>query len=119
MVDSGNVAAGPSSGDDLIIDFGWTGNSAAYRRVGWADPEPRHTWTLGQESTLEFPRPAGRGDYKLVLDVGPFLWQDRLTAQHLAVSINDQEVGRFAIKAVGVVECPVPWRLIAVSKWVK
>ena len=119
MTDPGNVATAPGGGDGLIIDFGWTGNSAAYRRVGWADPEPRHTWTLGQESTLQFPRPARRGDYRLVLDVGPFLWQDRLTAQHLIVSVNEQEVGRFAITAVGKVECPVPWRLIAGSEWVK
>ena len=103
---------------DLIIDFGRTGNSDEYRRSGWSDPESRHTWTIGQESTLEFPRPTLPGDYKLVFDVGPFLWQDRLPVQHLVVSVNDQEVGEFAIKEVSTIECAVPWRLIERSEWV-
>lgn len=117
MAEWGNLAPA-EAGVELIIDFGRTGNSAAYRRSGWSDPETRHTWTLGQESTLEFPRPLLPGDYRLVLDVGPFLWQDRLPAQHLIVAVNDQKVGNFTIKEVGSVECRVPWRLIARSEWV-
>jgi hypothetical protein len=117
MSETGNLAAADAGGD-LLIDFGRTGNSAEYRRAGWSEPEPRHTWTIGQESTLEFPRPMLPGDYKLVLDVGPFLWQDRLPAQHLAVSVNGKEVGNFTIKEVTRVECLVPWRLMARSDWV-
>jgi hypothetical protein len=117
MTDSGNLASA-DAGDELSIDFGRAGNSAEYRRVGWSDPEPRHTWTIGQESTLEFPRPVLPGDYKLVLDVGPFLWQDRLPAQHLVVSVNGREVGNFTIKEIARVECSVPWRLIERNDWV-
>ena len=111
------VAAGAAEGG-LVIDFGRTGNSAAYRRAGWSDPELRHTWTIGRESTLEFPRPVLPGDYRLVLEVGPFLWRDRLPAQHLTVCVNGREVGDFAISRVEAVECPVPWPLIARSEWV-
>jgi hypothetical protein len=117
MAVTGSLAAAESDGD-LIIDFGRTGNSTVYCRVGWSDPEPRHTWTIGQESTLEFPRPVLPGDYKLILDVGPFLWQDRLPAQRLVVSVNDHEVGKFVITKIGTVACPVPWRLIERGEWV-
>src|ERR1700685_944061 len=98
---------------ELTIDFGITGNSADYRRAGWAAPERLHTWTIGQASTLELPRPAVPADYRLELEIGPFVWQDRLPAQRLVVSINGGEVGRFAITKVETVDCPVPWGLIA------
>lgn len=117
MADPGNSAAADAGGE-LVIDFGWTGNSASYRRTGWADPEPRYTWTIGRESTLEFPRPSLPGAYRLVLEVSPFLWQDRLTTQHLSVAINNHEVGTFAITGGGSIECAVPWRLIARGEWV-
>ena len=42
---------------ELVIDFAAGGNSEGYRRSGWYAPEPRHSWTQGIESTLEFPRP--------------------------------------------------------------
>lgn len=117
MADAGTLGA--ADGDsELIIDFGRTGNSATYCRSGWADPESRHTWTLGQESTLEFPRPVLPGDYKLVLDVGPFLWKDQIPAQYLAIAVNGKQVGEFTITKIASVECRVPWRLIERSDWV-
>ena len=42
---------------ELVIDFGRSGNSDVYRRSGWYEPEPRHSWTQGSESTIEIPRP--------------------------------------------------------------
>jgi hypothetical protein len=104
------------AGSELIIDFGRSGNSATYRRTGWAEPEPRHTWTLGRESTLELPRPATSGDYRLILEIGPFIWQDRLPAQRLTVAVNGAEIGNFVIDRVGAVACAVPWRLIERSE---
>lgn len=117
MADSGSPVA-PEAGTEFLIDFGRTGNGATYCRMGWSDPETRHTWTLGRESTLEFPRPMLPGDYRLVLEAGPFLWQDRLPVQNLTISVNEEEVGRFAITEVGPVECVVPWRLIERNEWV-
>jgi hypothetical protein len=117
MADAANSAAA-GAGGELVIDFGWSGNSTSYRRSGWAEPEPRYTWTLGRESTLEFPRPALPGAYKLMLKVSPFVWRDRLRSQHLSVAINNQEVGAFVITGGGSVECAVPWSLIARSDWV-
>jgi hypothetical protein len=98
---------------ELTIDFGVTGNGADYRRKGWANPELRHTWTIGQTSTLELPRPAVAGDYRLELEIGPFIWQDRLPAQRLVIAINGRELCRFVITKVETLDCAVPWDLIA------
>ena len=117
MANSGTLA-GLDSGGSLVIDFGRNGNSAIYRRTGWSQPEPRHTWTIGQESTLEFPRPSMPGNYLLVLEVGPFLWRDQVHQQRLIVSINGREIGNFVIDQVGSIECAVPWELIERSDWV-
>jgi hypothetical protein len=112
---SGNLADAAAS---LVIDFGRNGNSTVYRRTGWSQPEPRHTWTIGQESTLEFPRPSVPGNYLLILEVGPFLWRDKLPQQRLMVSINGREVGNFVLTEVGSIECTIPWELIERGDWV-
>jgi hypothetical protein len=111
VVSDEDVVAGDRG--ELTIDFAHTGNSADYRRSGWAEPELGHTWTIGQTSTLELPRPGVPGNYRMILEVGPFVWRERLQAQRLVISINGREIGRFAIKEVGAVECPVPWGSIA------
>src|SRR5260221_3025006 len=103
---------------DFAIDFGRSGNSDTYRRAGWSEPEPRHTWTLGEESTLEFPHPTQAGTYLVALELGPFIWKDRLPAQHLAVVVNGREIAEFLINEVASVECTVPWELIEGREWV-
>ena len=104
---------------DLIIDFGRSGNSETYRRSGWYEPEPRHSWTQGQESLLEFPRPAAAADYRIVLELGPFVWKDRLPVQRLTVFVNGSEVGDFALREVDTLEIEVPWELIEGREWVQ
>jgi hypothetical protein len=104
---------------ELVIDFGRSGNSDAYRRAGWYEPEPRHSWTQGQESTLEFPRPTAAADYQMVLELGPFIWKDKLPAQHLTVFVNDSEVGDFVLREVSALEIEVPWELIEAREWVQ
>jgi hypothetical protein len=96
----------------LVVDFGVAGNGADYRRTGWADPEPWHTWTIGTESRLELPRPAMPGTYRLVLDLGPFVWKQKLPVQRLSILVNDCEVGTFFVREVTRIECPVPWNAI-------
>jgi hypothetical protein len=103
---------------ELVIDFGAGGNSEGYCRTGWYAPEPRHSWTQGVESTLEFPRPNVPGTYLMLLELGPFVWQEKLPAQSLSVLINGSEVGNFALREVGTVECRVPWALIEGREWV-
>ena len=103
---------------EFVIDFGRGGNSDTYRRVGWSEPEPRHTWTIGPESTLEFPRPSVPGTYMLVLELGPFVWKDQVPAQRLTVLINGSEVGEFAVHETTALECTVDWPWIERREWV-
>jgi len=103
---------------EFTIDFGHSGNSDSYRRAGWSEPEPRHTWTLGTESTLEFPRPSRAGTYLLALELGPFIWKDRLPAQRLGVAVNGREIAEFRVHEVTSVECTIPWELIEGREWV-
>src|SRR5947207_2939992 len=103
---------------EFVIDFGRGGGSDAYRRSGWSEPEPRHTWTVGTESTLEFPRPTVPGAYTLVLELGPFVWKDQLPAQRLTILVNGSEVGEFAVREAAALECEVPWSLIEGREWV-
>jgi hypothetical protein len=82
---------------ELVIDFGAGGNSEAYRRTGWNSPEPRHSWTQGVESTLEFPRPNVPGTYLMLIELGPFVWQQKLPAQRLSVLVDGREIGNFTL----------------------
>src|SRR5438477_10762882 len=95
---------------EFVIDFGRGGNSDTYRRAGWSEPEPRHTWTVGAESTLEFPRPAIPGNYMMVLELGPFVWKDIVPAQQLTVLLNGSEIAEFTVREATAVECVLPWQ---------
>ena len=99
-------------GTDLLINFGAAGNGAQFQRFGWSAAEPRHTWTIGWLSRLEFSRPAIPGTYLMLLQIGPFIW-GRLQGQRLCVLVNEREVGRFVISEVSAVECIIPWPLLA------
>lgn len=103
---------------EFVIDFGRGGNSDSYRRAGWSEPEPRHTWTIGTESTLEFPRPAVSGDYIMTIELGPFVWKEALPTQHLTILVNGSEVGEFAVETATTLECNIPRRLIEGRGWV-
>jgi hypothetical protein len=105
------------SGDqELLVDFGVAGNAGAFCRSGWSQAEPRHTWTLGRESALELPRPRKPGAYRLLIELGPFVWKDKLEVQRLVVSVNGLQVGEFALREVTLVDCVVPWSALARRK---
>src|SRR6267154_821730 len=103
---------------ELVIDFAAGGNSEAFRRTGWNAAEPRHSWTQGRESTLEFPRPNVPGAYLMLIELGPFVWREKLPAQRLSVLVNDREIGNFTLREAGTVECRIPWALIEGREWV-
>jgi hypothetical protein len=102
-----------SGGRELLVDFGVAGNGRCFCRSGWSQAEPRHTWTLGRESTLELPQPAEPGAYRLLIELGPFVWTDKLHVQRLAVLVNGRQVGEFALSEVALVDCTVPWSILA------
>jgi len=103
---------------ELVIDFAAGGNSEAFRRTGWYASEPRHSWTQGRESTLEFPRPNVPGTYLMLIELGPFVWREKLPAQRLSVLVNGREIGNFTLREAGTVECRIPWALIESREWV-
>jgi hypothetical protein len=96
----------------FTIDFGALGNSADYKIAGWQKPESGFTWTLGTLSSLKFPRPEEPGRYALELHIAPFVWKDRLAAQRMFVTVNDEQVGKFAVEREEVVLCEIPWSVL-------
>src|SRR5215472_2772841 len=102
-----------NSGQELVIDFGVAGNGGTFRRSGWSQAESRHTWTVGRESVLELPPPAEPGTYRLLIELNPFVWKEKLAAQRLTVFINGAMIGEFELREVTVVDCTVPWSVLA------
>ena len=98
---------------ELAIEFSAGGNSADYRRGGWSNAELRHTWTIGTDSALELPRPGAPGTYTLSVKLAPYLWKEKLQAQRLVVTVNGSEVGSYVVRKATVLECQLPWALIA------
>ena len=96
----------------LRIDFGFVGNSAQYKIAGWQAPEQGFTWTSGNKSSLAFPRPGLPGRYALELQVSPFVWRNKLSRQRLIITVNDAQVGRFAVLHEAVLTCAIPWTLL-------
>ncbi len=96
----------------LSVDFGIRGNSGEFCRTGWGRPEPDHTWTIGPDSTLELPRPAVSGEYRLILRLGPFVWRETLPHQRLAVYVNGTQLGAFEVQEPTAIGCTVPWSVV-------
>lgn len=74
-----------SGSQELLIDFGVAGNGGTFCRSGRSGAEPRHTWSLGRESTLELLQPREPGAYRLLIELGPFVWKDKVEVQRLIV----------------------------------
>ncbi len=107
------ISAGmPDVSDDVVVDFGLTGNGASYCVSGWSDAEPQETWTLGNESRLLMPAPRHPGTYVLTLKVRPLVSERKLRAQRLNVIVNDVPVASFTIPRRAIRTCLVPWNVI-------
>src|SRR5258705_9647697 len=91
-----------------VIDSAAGGNSEAFRRTGWNAAEPRHSWTQGRESTLEFPRPNVPGAYLMLIELGPFVWRGEVPAQRLSVLVKRRENGKFTPPQIRPPPCPIP-----------
>jgi len=48
---------------------------------------------FGQVEYARFPCPEAPGAYALELQVSPFIWRDKLTAQRIVVTVNDEGSG--------------------------
>ena len=95
------------------VRFGRDGNLPEYGITGWGAADERVTWTSGEDSRLWLPRPAKPGSYALKLSVRPSPGEDRGAERTLTVLVNGQNVGDFAVAASALLECRLPWELIA------
>src|SRR5687767_5313064 len=103
------------SAPPIAVNFSRYGNSANYCREGWCAPAAIHTCTSGPSSSLELPRPDRPGCYLLRFDVSPDTADTHPLFGHLTVLVNGTEVGCFTIPERAILDCPVPWELIARS----
>jgi hypothetical protein len=81
----------------------------------WSVEEAGAAWATGIQSTLEIPRPPGRGQYVLDLVVSPFRRPPGSSPQELAVAINGDVVNRLGVVGKQTVRCPVPMHAVQTS----
>ncbi len=98
--------------DDLVITFRHPGNGPEFAGVGWSTHEPDGVWMVDGESTLLVPRPERPGDYLLELDLGSLRVPER-PFQRLSVAVNGAVVGTHVLRGDAVVQCWVPWPVLA------
>ncbi|MGI4975776.1 MAG: hypothetical protein ACRYG6_02410 [Janthinobacterium lividum] len=98
--------------EDLVITFRRPGNGPDFLGAGWSTHEPDGMWMLDDESTLLVPRPEQAGDYLLELELGSLLVPQR-PFQRLSVQVNGAVVGSQVLRGDTVVQCWVPWPLLA------
>jgi hypothetical protein len=96
----------------LTIGFGSLGNSADHKLSGWQNPERGFTWTSGTQSSLSFARPDSAGRYGLELQVSPFVFHRKLTAQRLTVNVNGDNIATFTVAHDQVLSCEIPWSVL-------
>jgi hypothetical protein len=82
-------AFGEPAEAELIIDFSQQGNSGLYVRDGWHPAERDHTWSRGTESLIEVPVGQPGGAYRMQLLVWPFVVNEKIPSQTLAVFVGD------------------------------
>jgi hypothetical protein len=97
---------------ELVINFGGTGNSLSYLGGGWARPEEKFTWAVGQESHLILPLGREATEFVLMMNVIPFVHPPALPAQRLIVSVDETTIGTASISRPAVLAWRIPAGLL-------
>ena len=97
--------------NDLIMEFGFSGNGGAYCGTGWSEPEGTGTWMLGQQSLLVLARPETKGDYRIEFDMGVLTGPGH-PSQRFAVGVNGTAVGDFMLSDESREHCVLPWSVV-------
>ncbi len=74
----------------LDVDFSVRGNSSDYLLDGWGVQEPKHRWTLGQQSRLVLRLPGGSAGTVLAICATPCLHPPKLVAQTVMLALDDR-----------------------------
>jgi hypothetical protein len=105
--------------DALTITFAIGGNSRPFMREGWSGNERNFTWTAADRAVLQVPRPPGPAIHLLRLIAAPFTAQGQLSSQRVELVVNGETVGHDTVRDLSVLECEIPWDLIAPEKAVE
>ena len=106
---SPSTAAAPAS---IEIVFGAGGNAGGYTQFGWSPAEEKHTFATDERSLLTFAPPADAPEYRLEMDIAPFIAPPALPSQRLEVMVNGELVRTLDPVPSGVAVCTVPRRLL-------
>jgi hypothetical protein len=96
----------------IEIVFGLAGNALSFARHGWSPAEDHHMFAIDDHSLLTFAPPADAPEYRLEMDIAPFLAPPTLTSQRLEVTVNGELVLTLDDVQSDVVNCSVPRRLV-------
>ena len=96
----------------LDIDFTDKGNSNAYVRQGWSNPEATHRWTLGAESQIALPAHAVQEGAVLVLCATPCLYPPALQSQAVMVALDGRLLATVSFEGLHVAAWRLPPRAV-------
>jgi hypothetical protein len=102
--------AGPPVAIDLL--FGANGNADASTTYGWSLPEADFTWAIDDRSLISLTPPADAPNYRLEIEVIPFVQPPALPTQRLDIMVNGEFVQAFDPLPRGVSACTIPGRVI-------
>jgi SAM-dependent methyltransferase len=97
------------------LTFGRDGNARPLLGEGWAHDEQNFVWAIGTESGMLLPRSAGPAKYLLQIRVIPFLYENYIPSQRLAIVVNGQELASHTLTAAAELECEIPEHVAAKS----
>ena len=95
----------------IMLDAG--SNALPYLGKGWAHPEGKHVWAIGQQSWLMLPAPGVRRDCLLSIAGWPHVQPGVLDQQRVLVTVNGHDVGESSLSQSGRVVMVVPRAAIA------
>jgi len=78
-----------------VIEFGTGGNYVLYQGWGWSAPEEEFNWTVEKTAKLIIPVRKPESDVTLKAVIRPFVVDDRIERQRVAVSVNRYELGEW------------------------
>lgn len=94
------------------LNFTRDGDARPYLRQGWAGPETRHTWTLGDSSRIVLQLPDAQvirqSRLRLKFEAQPLIVPGRLSSQSLVIRINGHEVHNACHQGDVVIDVPIP-----------
>ena len=109
MVGTPDEPAPPAA---VEIVFGLQGNGSGHTQYGWSPAEDHHTFAIDNHSLLTLPPPAEAPEYRLEMDMSPFIAPPDLPSQRLEVIVNGEPVRTFDPVEHGISVCSVPGRLV-------